>query len=211
MIRHIFLLAYRNFLRDKTSFLINLVGLSTGLACVLFIYLWITDEMRYDRFHTHEDRLYQVMKNSQVPGDDIWTFEWTPGPLAQALKEEFPEVLYSVGVVLEERAERGIIQVDDKRRKEIGIRKILGASVSSIVGLLSKEFLMLVVLAFIIASPISWYLIENWLQQFAYRISVPLWIFAAAGGLIVGITILAVCIQSIRAATVNPIHALRTQ
>ena len=89
MFKHNLLITYRGFLRNKTSFLINLVGLSTGLACALLIYLWVSDELSIDQFH--ENELYQVLINFQNPhGIDTW--ELTPVHLAQALKEEFPEV-----------------------------------------------------------------------------------------------------------------------
>ncbi|MEM6632519.1 MAG: ABC transporter permease [Bacteroidota bacterium] len=117
MLKHILLLAYRNILHDRTSFFINLIGISTGLASAIFIYLWVQDELQIDRFHTYNDQLYQVMKNAQTPAGDIKTFEWTPGPLAEALKAEFPEVLQSVGVVLEESGVQGIVQVGEARFK----------------------------------------------------------------------------------------------
>ncbi|MFO7658594.1 MAG: FtsX-like permease family protein [Bacteroidales bacterium] len=88
----------RNIKRDKTSFLINLVGLSTGLACALLIYLWVHDERSIDKFHEKDDRLFQVMLNMPGP-NGINTFEYTPGLLAQALAEEIPEVEYAASVL----------------------------------------------------------------------------------------------------------------
>ena len=91
MIRHNLLIAFRGFYRDKTSFAINIFGLSTGLACVFLIYLWINNELRIDRFHESDSQLYQVMNNYHgVEG--IQTWEKSPMPLAQTLVEEFPEV-----------------------------------------------------------------------------------------------------------------------
>ena len=98
-----------------------------------------------------------------------------------------------------------------QRRREIGIRKIVGASVPSIVNLLSKEFIKLVGIAFLIAVPIAWYGMHNWLQDFAYRIDIPVWIFAAAGILAIGIAILTVSFQAIKAAIANPVKSLRTE
>lgn len=91
MIGHYLLIAYRNYLRFKSSFLINLVGLSTGLACVLLILLWVNDELGIDRFHEHGDRLYQVLENVDQGGTVITRFT-TSGPTAEALVAEFPEV-----------------------------------------------------------------------------------------------------------------------
>ncbi|GAB3758324.1 ABC transporter permease [Spirosoma pomorum] len=99
----------------------------------------------------------------------------------------------------------------EARTKEIGVRKVLGASVSSIVTLLSKDFLKLVFIAIVIASPIAWYITNRWLQDFAYRIAISWWVFALAGLLAVGIALLTVGLQSIRAALVNPVKSLRSE
>ena len=98
-----------------------------------------------------------------------------------------------------------------QRTKEIGIRKVLGASVTSIVALLSKDFLKLVFLAIVIASPIAWYAMNRWLQDFAYRIDIEWWVFALAGLLAVGIALLTVSFQSIKAALMNPVKSLRSE
>nr|WKN36548.1 ABC transporter permease [Tunicatimonas sp. TK19036] len=91
MIKHNLLLALRNFQRYKSSFFINLIGLSTGLACVLFIYLWVTDELSVDKFHEQDSQLYQIMENVDQAGGMI-TRQTTSGPTAQALVSEMPEV-----------------------------------------------------------------------------------------------------------------------
>lgn len=98
-----------------------------------------------------------------------------------------------------------------QRTKEIGIRKVLGASVANIVTLLSKDFLKLVVIAIVVASPIAWYVMSRWLQDFTYRIDIAWWVFVLAGGLAVGIALLTVSFQSIRAALMNPVKTLRSE
>lgn len=98
-----------------------------------------------------------------------------------------------------------------QRRKEIGIRKILGASVPGITGLLSKDFLKLVGLAAIVAFPIAWWAMHNWLQQYSYRIGISGWIFVAAAGIAVTVALLTISFQTIRAATANPVKSLRTE
>src|SRR6266536_1822861 len=99
----------------------------------------------------------------------------------------------------------------EQRSKEIGIRKVLGASVAGITGLLSKDFLKLVLIAFVIAVPITALSMSKWLQSFAYRIEVTWWMFALAGLLAILIAIITVSFQSIKAAIANPVKSLRTE
>lgn len=98
-----------------------------------------------------------------------------------------------------------------QRIKEIGIRKVLGASVSSIVALLSKDFLKLVLIAILIASPIAWYAMHWWLEDFAYKIYIGWWIFLFSGSLVIIIALLTISFQSMRAALMNPVKSLRTE
>ena len=99
----------------------------------------------------------------------------------------------------------------EQRIKEIGIRKVLGASVPGIVGLLAKDFLKLVIIALVIGAPIAWYFMRSWLDGFAYRIDIEPWIFVVAGVLAIAIAFITVSSQSIRAALVNPVRSLKSQ
>ena len=98
-----------------------------------------------------------------------------------------------------------------KRTKEISVRKVLGASVASIVGLLSKEFVKLMAIAMLIASPLAYYIMNRWLQDFAYRIDIGAMTFILAGSIALVIALLAVSLQSVKAALANPAHALRCE
>lgn len=99
----------------------------------------------------------------------------------------------------------------ERRIKEIGIRKILGASVQGLVALLSKDFIKLVLIAFIIASPIAWYFMNSWLQDFAYRINIEWWVFGAAAVVALVIAFITISSQAIKAAIANPVKSLRTE
>ena len=99
----------------------------------------------------------------------------------------------------------------EKRSKEIGIRKILGASVQGITGLLSKDFLLLVTISCLIAFPVAWWMMHNWLENYKYRIQISWWIFVGAGLLAVLIALFTVSFQAIRAAVASPVRNLRTE
>ena len=102
-----------------------------------------------------------------------------------------------------------IFQTTNARTKEIGIRKVNGAKVSEILTMLNKDFVKWVVIAFVIATPIAYYFMNKWLENFAFKTELSWWIFAVAGVLALGIALLTVSWQSWRAATRNPVEALR--
>jgi putative ABC transport system permease protein len=104
-----------------------------------------------------------------------------------------------------------VIYTTHQRVKEIGVRKVLGASVTQIVSLLSKDFVVLVIVAFVITAPLAWWGAYTWLQNFAYRTNMPWWIFAAGGGIMIVIALITLGIQTIRAALANPVKALRSE
>ena len=115
MYKHNFKIAFRNYFRYKSSFFINLSSLSIGLACAILIVLWVRDELSIDKFHENDERLFQVMHNFESPSG-IVTLEWTPGLLAEALEEEFPEVEQSVQVMPPSPYSfNGIMAVEDMR------------------------------------------------------------------------------------------------
>ncbi|HUS02007.1 MAG TPA: FtsX-like permease family protein, partial [Chitinophagaceae bacterium] len=98
-----------------------------------------------------------------------------------------------------------------QRVKEIGIRKVLGASITNIVTLLSNDFLKLVILAAVIAFPLAWYAMHTWLLDFAYRINISVWVFLLAGLIAAIIAFATISLQAIKAAAANPVKSLRTE
>lgn len=106
----------------------------------------------------------------------------------------------------------GLISYSASQRvKEIGIRKVLGASMQGLALMLTKDYLKLVVLAFIVAIPLAWYIMQNWLQDFAYRINIAWWMFGLAGAAVMLVALLTVSLRAMKAATANPVKSLRTE
>ena len=99
----------------------------------------------------------------------------------------------------------------EQRSKEFGIRKILGATIASITGLLSKDFVKLICVAIFISIPIAWWAMSKWLQDFAYRISISWWMFAAAGLVAIVIALITISFQAIKAAMANPVRSLKSE
>ncbi len=120
MLKHNFLIALRGFKKNKTSFLINIIGLSSGLVCVIFIFLWVNDELRMDKFHDNESNLYQVITNLPF-GNEILTFEDSPFLLSENIVKEFPEVETAVAINADFCTPYGIFSEGENKQSAKGM------------------------------------------------------------------------------------------
>ncbi len=119
MLRHGILLFIRNIKKNRTTFFINLLGLSTGLACVLLIYLWVHDELNVDKFHVNDELLYRTLEHTSF-NEDIVTWKETSGPVAKVLADEMPEVVYSTAIAPPEWFGKQNLSTEEKDIKALG-------------------------------------------------------------------------------------------
>ncbi|MFD2935900.1 ABC transporter permease [Spirosoma flavum] len=153
----------------------------------------------------------------QLFPNDVFEYQYVDQQLAKFYETEtliarLTNIFTSIAILICCLGLYGLVShVVVQRTKEIGIRKVLGASVASIVTLLSKDFLKLVLIAIVIASPLAWWTMNQWLQDFAYKITIGWWMFGLAGLVAVSIALLTVSFQSIKAALANPVKSLRSE
>jgi putative ABC transport system permease protein len=121
MIQHNLLLIYRNFKRFRSSFFINLIGLSTGLACTLLIYLWVNDELLVDKFHAKDARIFKLMEYQRNSGSNTRTTDSTPGLLAETLASDMPEVEFSTVATPSAWFDKSVLSVGEKKIEAQGI------------------------------------------------------------------------------------------
>ncbi|MEM9141965.1 MAG: ABC transporter permease [Bacteroidota bacterium] len=120
MFRHHLLIALRSFNKDRSSFSINIIGLSTGLACAIFVFLWVSDELGFDKFHEKEGQLYQVITNLEMDGQ-IFTLEDSPFLLPKAITQEFPEVEEAAAISSEFSSPEGILSYGETKHTARGL------------------------------------------------------------------------------------------
>jgi len=168
--------------------------------------------------HSAKNVLYGIQRLwHQFYPDKVFQYTWTDETLQAHYKtEEKLQILFTFfSLLVVFLACLGLFGLAaftaEQRTKEIGVRKVLGASVTSITALLSKEFLKLVFVAVVIASPIAWYAMNKWLEDFAYRAQIQWWLFALAGIISLSIALITVSFQSIKAAIANPVKSLRAE
>ncbi|MCQ6956599.1 ABC transporter permease [Mucilaginibacter aquariorum] len=161
---------------------------------------------------TNLDKLYK-----QYYPDKPFQYNWVSDQVNEQYKAEFKlqQLFTFFSLLIVFLACMGLFGLvsftAEQRVKEIGIRKVLGAGLGDIVGLISKDYLRLVIISIVIATPIAWYAMSKWLQDFAYRIDIQWWVFALAGGLAVLIAFFTISLQSVKAAIANPVKSLRSE
>lgn len=186
--------------------------------------IMLEDNMRYASMLVKVKPGFEGSVMSAV--NDVWKKMYLSKPLEikwldamvklQYVKEQKQQTLFSLfGALALFLAALGIfgliVHATEQRVKEIGVRKVLGASVVSIVRLLSTDYIKLVLIAIVITSPVAWWAMNKWLQDFAYRIDMEWWMFALAGMLAVSIALITVSFQAIKAAMANPVDSLRDE
>ncbi|GAB3916313.1 ABC transporter permease [Larkinella terrae] len=176
---------------------------------------WLTIQLSTDRIQTKIADLERLYKAS-YPGNPFEFFFVDENYNRQyQTEQQYGRIFITASLLAIFIACLGLFGLatflTEQRTKEIGVRKVLGASVGSIVSLLSKDFMKLVLLAFVIASPIAWYATRYWLQNFEYKIDLEWWLFGLAGGLAVLIALATISFQSIKAALTNPVSSLRSE
>ena len=165
----------------------------------LIIYLNVQYDFSFEQFRKDKDSIYRIVTLTSFSGTEQHMsslLRWATGLTI------FISCLGLLGLV---------IYATNLRTKEIGVRKVLGASVTQIVSLLSKDFVKLVCIAYVVAVPLAWYGTHRWIEDFAYRTTISWWIYALSGLIMLVIALLTLSIQAVRAASANPVESLRAE
>jgi putative ABC transport system permease protein len=192
--------------KEKIGPLMMLYGHSTGSVIVKVktadMQPFLTDlKTKWDGFHAKAPFSYAFLDDQFAM---LYTAEQRTGKIFTAFSV-IAVIIASLGLF-------GLAAFTIRQRvKEIGIRKVLGASEVSITGMLSKEFLKLVAIAIVISFPLTWYAMHKWLQEFAYRIEISWWVFLLAGAVALMVAFITVSFQSVKAALANPVKSLRSE
>jgi hypothetical protein len=201
-------LAYRSIRKNGFYSALNILGLGAGILFALLIGAHTWGELQVNQQLRQSERQYFLTSIWKNP--DIGMEITCAGPLGKRLKEVYPHLVANYyrwdGIVL------GLVSLNLQRReKELGVRKILGASIMSLVGLFLREFLLILLVAGVIACPIAWYFLQGWLDNYAYHIELNPIIFASSIAGLGLITTLLIGLQSMKAALANPVKSLRSE
>ena len=186
MFRNYFKIALRNSERNKAYAVINVMGLALGIACAILIFTLVEYHLSFDTFHTKADRIYRI--TTEIHQEEVHYNPGVPSPLIEAFRNDYTFAEKVVGVASfskrlvsassskdNQKFEEDIAFAEPaffvQKTKEVGVRKVLGAGVQNIVWLFGREFTRLLLIAFVIAAPFAWWVMNNWLETFAYRIN----------------------------------------
>lgn len=201
MIRHYIKIAFRNLIRSKGFSFINIFGLASGMTTCMLIMLYVTDESTWSKINPSSPFAYSFV-------DQDFQKNYEKEERTSQLIQYFTfmaTVIACLGLF-------GLATFSTEQRiKEIGVRKVLGASVTQVLTLLSKDFIKLVMVSIVLSSPIAYYLMSEWLTGFAYHIDIQWWVFVVAGGCAILIALLTVSFHAMKAALTNPVNSLRSE
>lgn len=178
MYRHHLKTAIRHLRRNRTSSLINVLGFASGLTVGILLYNYVSWENSYDTFYANNQRIYRISYTKFLNGRISEALAKSPAALARTITEELPEVTVATQIYPTIGLFGLSVDIISRRTKEIGIRKVLGASVSHLTFILVKGQLLLSVVGFLVAAPISYLVLNNWLNGYAFRTAWPWWVFA---------------------------------
>ena len=211
--------AIRNLARHRIYSAINIIGIAIGLAFCILTYLFTYNEWTYDTFHKNADRNYRIHQRTvgKIAPNHAFNFSFIDEDLDKQYKKEErwnQMIQYATGfaIFIAALGAFGLAALATTRRtKEIGIRKVLGASQAQILSLLSREFILYIALSSLIAFPIAYYATNQWLQTFAYRAGLDIGAFLLGSLAMFLVVFTTVTAQTLKAARANPVEALRDE
>lgn len=211
MLQNYLKIALRNLLRNKVYSFINIFGLAIGVSACLVIFLLVSFELSFDNFHPNRDRIYRITSGFKNPDGSSYHNAGLSAPMPSVIRQELTGI-ESLSAFHNWSAK---VTVPNPKNDKNNSPKTWKSSELEDLPIIicepSKDFLKLVILGIAIASPIAYWAMNKWLQDFAYRVEISWWIFALAGIMAIIIALLTVSYQSIKAALANPVKSLRTE
>jgi len=188
------------------------------MAASLVLVLYVINELNFDRFHEKAGSIYRLYIRARV-GDTKINQTYSSARMFREMREKYPEIesgvkffkmLAGLAIIVAILGLLGLASFMAQRRtREIAIRKVSGAGVVQIINLLTWKFVKWVLISFVLACPVAWWVMNRWLQDFAYRVSLNAWVFILSGIIALFLVIITVCIVTFRAASVNPAESMK--
>lgn len=232
MLQHYINIALRNFIKYKLQTVISIVGLAIGLVCFAYGINWLKYETTYDGFYPQSKQIYRLYGIDKQTGKKT---EELPLVLARKLKQDFPEIK-TVNQILNKlsKSENASLQLFSllailctvisvfglysisssniaQRRKEVAVRKVMGASSATVISMFIREYISIAVIANLVALPLAWLFMHGWLEQYPYRINIHLWMYLTV---LISTIILIICTvlyQTLKASETNPAEVIKNE